>query len=292
MALRADPVLSRVKLIAEPWDVGPHGWRTGQFPPPFAEWNDRYRDSVRTFWLRRRRPLRPTASPATACASWRPGSPAPRTCSARATAGPLASVNYVAAHDGFTLADTTALRPQAQRGQRRGQPRRPRRQPVLEPRRRGRRRRRGRAARPPPVAAQPARHAAAVHRRADAHRRRRAGPHPARQQQRLLPGQRGLLAGLGPRRGLAAGPARDHPPPARAAAHAPGAAPPRLLRRPARSRGRRPRPGVVRRGRPAHAQRAAGTTRTPGRCRCTWTAPRRSRPRCSSSCTATPRTRP
>src|SRR5699024_12000181 len=41
MALRADPVLSRTRLIAEPWDVGVHGWRTGQFPPPFAEWNDR-----------------------------------------------------------------------------------------------------------------------------------------------------------------------------------------------------------------------------------------------------------
>ena len=43
--LRTDPVLSRVKLIAEPWDVGIHGWRTGQFPPPFSEWNDRYRDA-------------------------------------------------------------------------------------------------------------------------------------------------------------------------------------------------------------------------------------------------------
>ena len=51
VALRTDPVLSRVKLIAEPWDVGMHGWRTGQFPPPFAEWNDRYRDRVRIFWL-------------------------------------------------------------------------------------------------------------------------------------------------------------------------------------------------------------------------------------------------
>ncbi|MDQ1482383.1 MAG: isoamylase, partial [Actinomycetota bacterium] len=52
VALRTDPVLSRVKLIAEPWDLGVHGWRTGQFPPPFGEWNDRFRDGVRTFWLR------------------------------------------------------------------------------------------------------------------------------------------------------------------------------------------------------------------------------------------------
>ena len=59
VALRTDPVLSRVKLIAEPWDVGVHGWRTGQFPPPFAEWNDRFRDSVRVVLAARRRPLRP-----------------------------------------------------------------------------------------------------------------------------------------------------------------------------------------------------------------------------------------
>jgi glycogen operon protein len=51
VALRTDPVLSRVKLIAEPWDLGPHGWRTGQFPPPFSEWNDRFRDAARTYWL-------------------------------------------------------------------------------------------------------------------------------------------------------------------------------------------------------------------------------------------------
>ena len=51
VALRTDPVLSRVKLIAEPWDLGMHGWRTGQFPPPFMEWNDRFRDAVRRFWI-------------------------------------------------------------------------------------------------------------------------------------------------------------------------------------------------------------------------------------------------
>jgi isoamylase len=51
VALRTDPVLSQVKLIAEPWDVGMHGWRTGQFPPPFMEWNDRYRDAARRFWV-------------------------------------------------------------------------------------------------------------------------------------------------------------------------------------------------------------------------------------------------
>ncbi|CAN0580807.1 unnamed protein product, partial [Ectocarpus sp. 12 AP-2014] len=49
-ALRQDPVLSQVKLIAEPWDLGPGGYRLGQFPPEFAEWNDRFRDTLRRFW--------------------------------------------------------------------------------------------------------------------------------------------------------------------------------------------------------------------------------------------------
>ncbi|MEK8228189.1 glycogen debranching enzyme GlgX [Oerskovia sp. M15] len=51
VALQTDPVLGALKLIAEPWDVGPGGWRTGQFPPPMAEWNDRFRGAVRQFWL-------------------------------------------------------------------------------------------------------------------------------------------------------------------------------------------------------------------------------------------------
>ncbi len=49
-AIHQDPVLSRVKLIAEPWDLGAEGYRLGQYPPLFAEWNDRYRDSIRHFW--------------------------------------------------------------------------------------------------------------------------------------------------------------------------------------------------------------------------------------------------
>src|SRR5699024_7413319 len=51
VAMAIDPVLAGVKQIAEPWDVGPHGWRTGQFAAPMAEWNDRFRDVVRSFWL-------------------------------------------------------------------------------------------------------------------------------------------------------------------------------------------------------------------------------------------------
>ena len=49
-ALRQDPVLQRVKLISEPWDLGPGGYQLGHHPPGFAEWNDRFRDSTRRFW--------------------------------------------------------------------------------------------------------------------------------------------------------------------------------------------------------------------------------------------------
>ena len=49
-AIRQDPVLARLKLIAEPWDVGPYGYQLGNFPPGWAEWNAQYRDTVRRFW--------------------------------------------------------------------------------------------------------------------------------------------------------------------------------------------------------------------------------------------------
>ena len=107
VALRTDPVLSTVKLIAEPWDLGLHGWRTGQFPPPFLEWNDRYRDAVRSFWVSDRRaqshgaPGRGIQELATRLA----GS---RDLFGDRDRGPTASVNFVTAHDGFTLADLVA----------------------------------------------------------------------------------------------------------------------------------------------------------------------------------------
>ena len=107
VALRTDPLLSTVKLIAEPWDVGVHGWRTGQFPPPFSEWNDRYRDTVRTFWGPDTRaeaqglPGHGVQELATRLA----GS---RDLFGHRDRGPVASVNFVAAHDGFTVHDLTA----------------------------------------------------------------------------------------------------------------------------------------------------------------------------------------
>ncbi len=105
VALRTDPVLSRVKLIAEPWDVGVHGWRTGQFPPPFAEWNDRFRDAVRTFWLQDVAAQSSAGHGVRELATRIAGS---QDLFGHEDRGPIASINFVAAHDGFTLADATA----------------------------------------------------------------------------------------------------------------------------------------------------------------------------------------
>ncbi|WP_332837865.1 glycogen debranching protein GlgX [Sphingomonas sp. MA1305] len=94
--VRQDPVLGRLKLMGEPWDVGPGGYQLGNFPPGFAEWNDKYRDTVRRFWR---------------------GDPGQRGELAARLSGsgdlfdrrarrPWASINLLSAHDGFTLADT------------------------------------------------------------------------------------------------------------------------------------------------------------------------------------------
>ncbi|HET9630781.1 MAG TPA: glycogen debranching protein GlgX [Terrabacter sp.] len=106
VALRTDPVLSRTKLVAEPWDLGIHGWRTGQFPPPFSEWNDRYRDATRTFWLR------DLAASTAGGVGHGVRELATRLAGSQDLfdghdRGTIASVNFVTAHDGFTLADLT-----------------------------------------------------------------------------------------------------------------------------------------------------------------------------------------
>lgn len=99
-AIAQDPVLAGVKLIAEPWDVGPGGYQLGQFPARWLEWNDRFRDTCRSFWL---------------------GYPCTRGDLARRLCGssdffdhdgrsPLASINLITAHDGMTLADLTSYR--------------------------------------------------------------------------------------------------------------------------------------------------------------------------------------
>jgi glycogen operon protein len=89
-----DPVLSQVKLIAEPWDVEPGGYQVGNFPAPWSEWNGRYRDAVRDFW-REQLGVGEFASRFT-------GSSDLYQAGGR---GPYASVNFVTAHDGFTLRD-------------------------------------------------------------------------------------------------------------------------------------------------------------------------------------------
>ena len=97
-ALRQDPVLSGVKLIAEPWDIGPGGYRLGQFPPEFAEWNDRYRDTLRRFWRGDARAAQDLGGAILGSADLFD------TRGRRA----WSSVNFGAAHDGYTLADVTA----------------------------------------------------------------------------------------------------------------------------------------------------------------------------------------
>ena len=96
-ALRQDPVLAEVRMIAEPWDIGPGGYQLGQFPHEFAEWNDSYRDTVRRYWRNDPHSAQELAARLLGSADRfdRDGR--------RATS----SVNFVSAHDGFTLADLT-----------------------------------------------------------------------------------------------------------------------------------------------------------------------------------------
>lgn len=97
-AILQDPVLSRLKLISEPWDTGPDGYQLGNQPPGFAEWNDRYRDSLRRFWR--------------SDADQRGGLAAALSATPeffdRRHRRPWSSVNFIAAHDGFTAADVVS----------------------------------------------------------------------------------------------------------------------------------------------------------------------------------------
>jgi isoamylase len=93
--VQQDPVVSQVKLIAEPWDVGPGGYQVGNFPPRWTEWNGRYRDTVRDYWRGEPRSLGEFAARIA-------GSSDLYESDGRA---PYASINFVTAHDGFTLRD-------------------------------------------------------------------------------------------------------------------------------------------------------------------------------------------
>ena len=94
-AARQDPVLSRVKLISEPWDIGPGGYQVGNHPPGFGEWNDRFRDGVRQFW-------NGTSDMRGEIADRLSGS---ADLFDRGRRRPAASINFIASHDGFTLHD-------------------------------------------------------------------------------------------------------------------------------------------------------------------------------------------
>ena len=96
--IQQDPVISQVKLIAEPWDVGEGGYQVGNFPPVWSEWNGRYRDTVRDFWRGEPATLGEFAQRFTGSSDLYESD----------TRRPMASINFVTAHDGFTLADLVA----------------------------------------------------------------------------------------------------------------------------------------------------------------------------------------
>ena len=104
VAVAADPVLSRVKLIAEPWDVGYGGWQTGRFPGGWVDWNDHYRDAVRSFWLADRAAIEAGGQGGSVArlADAMSGSASLFEPSGRSR---LASLNFITAHDGFTMTD-------------------------------------------------------------------------------------------------------------------------------------------------------------------------------------------
>ena len=196
--IHQDPVLSQVKLIAEPWDVGPGGYQVGNFPVLWSEWNGIYRDTMRDFW-------RGEASVADFAARFTGSSDLYESDGRH----PFASINFITAHDGFTLRDLVSYNEKHNEANlednrdgtddnrswnlgARGADRRPRDQPAAHP-----------------PAAQLPRHADALARHADAARRRRVRPLAGRQQQRVVPGQRDLVVPLG-LVGRAGAPARVH----------------------------------------------------------------------------------
>ena len=97
-AVAQDPVLARVKMIAEPWDIGEGGYQLGGYPRGWSEWNDRFRDAARGFWR----------GDSGTLAKLTQGLTGSREVFAPSGRSPLSSVNFIASHDGYTLADTVA----------------------------------------------------------------------------------------------------------------------------------------------------------------------------------------
>ena len=220
--VRQDPVLSRVKLIAEPWDLGPGGDWGGAFPAGWSEWNGRYRDGVRRFW-------RGDSGRVAELASRLSGSSdlfAPNGRNADA------SINFVTCHDGFTLRDLVSY--DHKHNEANGEDNRDGTNDNWS---------RNWGVEGPTAAVEVLRLRASAERNLLATLAFSQGvpmllagdemrPHPARQQQRLLPGQSELtLDRLEPRRGRARA-ARLHAPGLRDPRREPGAPPARLLPRP------------------------------------------------------------
>ena len=188
--IQQDPVISQVKLIAEPWDLGDGGYQVGNFPPLWTEWNGRYRDTVRDYWRGEPASLGEFASRIT-------GSSDLYNHSDRR---PTASINFVIAHDGFTLRDLVSYNEKHNdaNGEGGNDGESHNRSwncgvegPTDDP-----------DDRAPAAAADPQlhHHDDGQPGRADAGPRRRARAHAGRQQQRLRAGQRDVVGRLGPRR--------------------------------------------------------------------------------------------
>jgi glycogen operon protein len=110
--VQQDPVVSQVKLIAEPWDVSAGGYQIGNFPPLWTEWNGRYRDAIRDFWRGQPGAVGEFASRLT-------GSSDLYESSGRR---PYASINFVTAHDGFMLHDLVSYNRKHNQANRRSRP--------------------------------------------------------------------------------------------------------------------------------------------------------------------------
>ena len=216
--VQQDPVVSQVKLIAEPWDVGPGGYQVGNFPPQWTEWNGKFRDTVRDYWRGEAATLGEFASRLT-------GSADLYESTARR---PVASINFVTAHDGFTLRDLVSYNEKHNEANGEDNNDGESNNQIMELRRRrsDRRSRDQRAARAP--AAQLPGDDATVAGGSDDLARRRARPHAERQQQRLLPRQRDHLGALGQ---SGHRPAGVHPIGVRPARRASGVPAPPILQR-------------------------------------------------------------
>lgn len=94
-AVLQDPILSKVKLIAEPWDIGPGGYQLGNFPPPWSEWNDQYRDTIRRFWRGDKGMLPEFARRIHGSSD----------IFEQSGRSPYAGINFLSSHDGYTLRD-------------------------------------------------------------------------------------------------------------------------------------------------------------------------------------------